>query len=41
MDAHATQHLSGGVASSYQGRDPWPIDIDRGQGDKIWDVDGT
>ncbi len=41
MYAQANQHLSGGVASSYQGRDPWPIYIDRGEGPKIWDIDGT
>ncbi|MCI5826268.1 MAG: aspartate aminotransferase family protein [Arcanobacterium sp.] len=34
-------HLSNGVASSYQSRDPWPIYIDRGSGPKIWDVDGN
>ena len=28
----AAKHLSGGVASSYQGRDPWPIYIDKGKG---------
>lgn len=37
----AAQHLSGGVASSYQGRDPWPIYIDRGEGPKIFDIDGN
>lgn len=37
----AAKHLSGGVASSYQGRDPWPIYIDRGEGPKIFDVDGN
>ncbi|QQB47143.1 aspartate aminotransferase family protein [Corynebacterium glucuronolyticum] len=35
------EHLSNGVASSYQSRDPWPIYIDRGHGAKIWDVDGN
>ncbi len=39
--AEATRYLSGGVASSYQVRDPWPIYIDHGEGPKIWDVDGT
>lgn len=39
--ARARAHLSGGVASSYQGRDPWPIYIDRGEGPRIWDIDGT
>ncbi len=37
--AHA--HLSGGVASSYQLRDPWPIYLERGNGPKVWDVDGN
>ncbi len=33
--------LSGGVASSYQLRDPWPIYLERGVGPKVWDVDGN
>src|ERR671915_985567 len=37
--AHAV--LSGGVASSYQLRDPWPIYLERGSGAKVWDVDGN
>jgi len=41
MYEHAREHLSGGVASSYQGRDPWPIYIESGKGDKIVDVDGN
>ncbi|WP_066080927.1 aspartate aminotransferase family protein [Pseudoclavibacter albus] len=41
MYERAAQHLSGGVASSYQLRDPWPIYIERGEGAKIWDVDGN
>ncbi|WNM25189.1 aspartate aminotransferase family protein [Demequina capsici] len=41
MYAQASVHLSGGVASSYQGRDPWPIYIDSGSGDRITDVDGN
>ena len=32
MYERAREHLSGGVASSYQGRDPWPIYIESGQG---------
>src|SRR3954452_22087786 len=31
--------LSGGVASSYQLREPWPIYLDRGDGPRVWDVD--
>jgi glutamate-1-semialdehyde 2,1-aminomutase len=33
--------LSGGVASSYQVREPWPIYMQRGDGPKVWDVDGN
>jgi glutamate-1-semialdehyde 2,1-aminomutase len=41
MYERARRSLSGGVASSYQVRDPWPIYLERGQGSKVWDVDGT
>jgi glutamate-1-semialdehyde 2,1-aminomutase len=37
--AHRT--LSGGVASSYQAREPWPIYVTHGAGQRVWDVDGT
>ena len=37
----ARRHLTGGVASSYQLRDPWPIYLERGEGPKVWDVDGN
>ncbi len=37
----AEQVLSGGVASSYQLRDPWPIYLERGEGPRVWDVDGN
>src|SRR5687767_3566689 len=37
----AHEVLSGGVASSYQLRDPWPIYLERGDGPKVWDVDGN
>src|SRR4051794_19845804 len=33
--------LSGGVASSYQLRDPWPIYLEKGDGPRVWDVDGN
>ncbi|GAA3823304.1 aspartate aminotransferase family protein [Cellulomonas soli] len=39
--ARARQTLSGGVASSYQVRDPWPIYLERGEGSAVWDVDGN
>src|ERR1700755_2614474 len=41
MYARAQVHLAGGVASSYQLRDPWPIYLERGSGPKGWDVDGN
>ncbi len=37
----ARQVLSGGVASSYQVRDPWPLYLAHGRGAKVWDVDGN
>ena len=37
----ADKVLSGGVASSYQLRDPWPIYLERGAGPRVWDVDGN
>src|SRR5829696_1596407 len=41
MYERARRSLSGGVASSYQVRDPWPIYLEKGLGSKVWDVDGT
>jgi glutamate-1-semialdehyde 2,1-aminomutase len=40
MYERARQSLAGGVASSYQLRDPWPIYLERGAGPRVWDVDG-
>jgi glutamate-1-semialdehyde 2,1-aminomutase len=37
----ARTSLSGGVASAYQEREPWPIYLSHGQGSRVWDVDGT
>jgi glutamate-1-semialdehyde 2,1-aminomutase len=37
----ARASLSGGIASSYQRRDPWPIYLARGLGSRVWDVDGN
>ncbi len=37
----ARRTLSGGVASSYQSRDPWPIYLVHGEGQRVWDADGT
>lgn len=41
MYERARRSLSGGVASSYQLRDPWPIYLERGVGSRVWDVDGN
>jgi glutamate-1-semialdehyde 2,1-aminomutase len=41
MYQRAQNVLTGGVASSYQLRDPWPIYLERGKGPKVWDVDGN
>jgi glutamate-1-semialdehyde 2,1-aminomutase len=41
MYERARQSLTGGVASSYQLREPWPIYFERGEGAEVWDVDGT
>jgi glutamate-1-semialdehyde 2,1-aminomutase len=37
----ARRRLTGGVASSYQLHDPWPIYLERGEGQWVWDVDGN
>src|SRR3954467_6461000 len=41
MYRRADRVLSGGVASSYQLRDPWPIYLSHGVGPSVWDVDGN
>ena len=41
MYERARNNLSGGVASSYQLREPWPIYLERGKGPLVWDVDGN
>jgi len=41
MFERARVALAGGVASSYQLREPWPIYIERGEGARVWDVDGN
>src|ERR671925_891174 len=39
MYRRADAVLSGGDASSYQLRDPWPIYLEHGSGPKVWHVD--
>src|SRR5271170_2642219 len=41
MYERARKSLSGGVASSYQARDPWPIYLTTGEGPVVHDVDGN
>jgi glutamate-1-semialdehyde 2,1-aminomutase len=41
MYERARSSLSGGVASSYQLRDPWPIYLESGAGASVTDVDGN
>src|SRR5271165_5071818 len=41
MFERARRSLSGGVASSYQLRDPWPIYLESGAGATVTDVDGN
>ena len=41
MYERARTALAGGVASSYQLREPWPIYLERGEGARVWDVDGN
>jgi glutamate-1-semialdehyde 2,1-aminomutase len=41
MYERARRTLAGGVASSYQVREPWPIYVERGEGARVWDVDGN
>jgi glutamate-1-semialdehyde 2,1-aminomutase len=33
--------MPGGVPSAFQTGDPWPIYLDRGEGARVWDVDGN
>jgi glutamate-1-semialdehyde 2,1-aminomutase len=37
----ADRHVAGGVASSWQDSPPHAIYIDRGQGNRLWDIDGN
>jgi glutamate-1-semialdehyde 2,1-aminomutase len=41
MYERARTSLSGGVASSYQLRDPWPIYLVSGEGPRVTDIDGN
>src|ERR1700742_4374706 len=39
--SRAGEVMPGGVPSQFQKNDPWPVYIERGQGAKVWDVDGN
>jgi glutamate-1-semialdehyde 2,1-aminomutase len=41
MFRRARGTLAAGVASSYQRLDPWPVYATRGEGARVWDVDGN
>jgi len=41
MGLRANRSLAGGVTSSWQISQPQPIWIDRGEGSRVWDVDGN
>jgi len=41
MYRRARESLSGGVASSYQAGEPWPIYLETGDGPVVYDVDGN
>jgi len=39
--ARASRVMPGGVPSQFQCGDPWPVYIERGEGARVWDVDGN
>jgi glutamate-1-semialdehyde 2,1-aminomutase len=39
--ARASRVMPGGVPSQFQKNDPWPVFIERGEGARVWDVDGN
>jgi len=41
MFRRARRVLAGGIASSFQAREPWPIYLERGQGQCVWDLDAN
>ena len=41
MFERAQRTLAGGVSSSFHGREPWPVYLARGDGARVWDVDGN
>src|SRR3954465_13133546 len=41
MFERAAEVMPGGVPSQFQAGDPWPVYVERGQGARVWDVDGN
>ena len=41
LSRRASAALAGGVASAFHPREPWPLYIERGEGARVWDVDGN
>ena len=39
--ARAARVMPGGVPSQFQKSDPWPVYVERGEGARVWDVDGN
>ena len=39
--ARAVKSMPNGVPSSFQANDPWPVYVERGEGSRVWDVDGN
>jgi glutamate-1-semialdehyde 2,1-aminomutase len=39
--ARAGAVMPGGVPSQFQRNDPWPVFVERGEGSRVWDVDGN
>jgi glutamate-1-semialdehyde 2,1-aminomutase len=39
--ARASAVMPGGVPSQFQKSDPWPVYVKRGEGARVWDVDGN
>jgi glutamate-1-semialdehyde 2,1-aminomutase len=39
--ARASAVMPGGVPSQFQKNDPWPVYVARGEGSRVWDVDGN
>jgi glutamate-1-semialdehyde 2,1-aminomutase len=37
----AVKVMPNGVPSSFQENDPWPVYVERGEGTRVWDVDGN